>query len=530
MPTYEVTAPDGRVFDVTAPDGASQAQVLAYAKSQFRKMPRQADNSTARGLALGAQKPLDNLTSAAMQIPGVAAVDQLGQRMGFPGAREAVASNDAARRANTATGAQLVGNIAGTLPTLALPGGALAQGAAGGALLSDATDVEGAAMDAGLGAVAGKAGDMAVRGVANVIAPKVSAAVRTLADEGIPLTPGQAFGGVTKGIEDRLSGFPVVGDLITSARSRGVEAFNANVINKALGNIGQKLPQGIKAGREAVAYAADAIGQAYDAIVPTLSVTGDRTFTGAIGRIERASRSLPGSGARDFKAVVGDDVLQQLKQGATLTGEGFKTLESRLSKFSGSLKSSSDAYQRMVGEQVDEVLGELRGLLLRSNPAKRAELAQLNRAFAEQVRIERAAGAAGNPTGVFTPKQYSAAVRASDGSARKSAIARGRGMNQGFADAASDVLPATVPDSGTAGRAATGLGVSALASGSLGVPLPAIAAAGAAAIPYTRAGSAALNALLRSPSAARQGASNAAAAGRYPVRVAVPALLARRDD
>lgn len=36
MPTYEVTAPDGRVFEVTAPDGASQAEVLAYAQKNFK--------------------------------------------------------------------------------------------------------------------------------------------------------------------------------------------------------------------------------------------------------------------------------------------------------------------------------------------------------------------------------------------------------------------------------------------------------------------------------------------------------------
>ncbi len=35
LATYEVTAPDGTAFDVTAPEGASEADVLAYAKSQW---------------------------------------------------------------------------------------------------------------------------------------------------------------------------------------------------------------------------------------------------------------------------------------------------------------------------------------------------------------------------------------------------------------------------------------------------------------------------------------------------------------
>lgn len=36
MPTYEITSPDGRKFRVTAPDGASQEQVLAYARENIK--------------------------------------------------------------------------------------------------------------------------------------------------------------------------------------------------------------------------------------------------------------------------------------------------------------------------------------------------------------------------------------------------------------------------------------------------------------------------------------------------------------
>lgn len=37
MPTYRITSPDGQEFEVTAPEGASQDQVLEYAKSQWAK-------------------------------------------------------------------------------------------------------------------------------------------------------------------------------------------------------------------------------------------------------------------------------------------------------------------------------------------------------------------------------------------------------------------------------------------------------------------------------------------------------------
>jgi len=37
MATYEITSPDGQTYEVTAPDNASEAAVLAYAKTQFSK-------------------------------------------------------------------------------------------------------------------------------------------------------------------------------------------------------------------------------------------------------------------------------------------------------------------------------------------------------------------------------------------------------------------------------------------------------------------------------------------------------------
>lgn len=518
----DVRGPDGKI--TRFPDGTPDETVNAV-MSSFYSAPKPRDTSATRGFALGAAKPLDTLVSAAMAIPGVAVIDRFGQSMGMPGAREAVASNESARANNTRTGYQLLGNIAGTAPTLALPGGALVQGAAGGALLSDAKDAKGLAIDTALGAVGSKGGEFAVRGIGKVIAPKVAPNVRKLLDAKIPLTIGQAVGGATKAVEDRLAGFPIVGDVINSARSRGVDTFNRKVISGALENIGVKLPANVPTGRDAVAFAGGAISAAYNKLVPKLTATADATFTNALTKIEAQAKSLPGSGARDFRAVIGDDVLKDLLAGKTLSGEGFKTLESRLGKYAGSLKSSSDAYQRMVGDQVSDVLGELRGLLLRSNPAARQELKQINRAFAEQVRIDRAAGAAGNPTGVFTPKQYSAAVKASDTSARKSAVARGRALNQGFADAASDVLPNAVPDSGTAGRAALGLLASGAAGTLAGISPAAIAGAGLASIPYTRAGQQAIGAIF-SPGAKRAAARGLVDRAAIPIGVAAPALIA----
>lgn len=36
MPIFNVTAPDGTVIEVNAPEGATQAQAIAYAQSQYK--------------------------------------------------------------------------------------------------------------------------------------------------------------------------------------------------------------------------------------------------------------------------------------------------------------------------------------------------------------------------------------------------------------------------------------------------------------------------------------------------------------
>ena len=46
MPQYEIKAPDGRKFRVTAPEGATQEQVLEYAKANFPKQEQPAPSPT----------------------------------------------------------------------------------------------------------------------------------------------------------------------------------------------------------------------------------------------------------------------------------------------------------------------------------------------------------------------------------------------------------------------------------------------------------------------------------------------------
>lgn len=176
MPTYIVTTSDGRRHRVTTRREASQEELQAAVREQQPK----SDDSRARGFLGGVLKPLDNAATWLSEAPVIGpALDSLGQAMGMDSTRSAVAKNDSLRRNNTRKGYQMAGGIFGTLPTMALPGGVLAQGAASGALLSeDPRNPRGVARDAFIGAAAGKIGEQVGK---RVIAPAAERIGRTKA-------------------------------------------------------------------------------------------------------------------------------------------------------------------------------------------------------------------------------------------------------------------------------------------------------------------------------------------------------------
>jgi len=61
MPTYDVTAPDGKVYEITAPEGASQEDVLAYAQSMYGQPQAP---KTKEGVGTSVRRGVEQLGSA----------------------------------------------------------------------------------------------------------------------------------------------------------------------------------------------------------------------------------------------------------------------------------------------------------------------------------------------------------------------------------------------------------------------------------------------------------------------------------
>lgn len=374
---------------------------------------------------------------------------------------------------------RFAGEVVGTAPTMFA--GPLAAGAMSGGLLTDKKDAGGIAGDVAFGGVAGKLGDAAMRGVGGLIGPKLDDAVKFLAKEGVPMTPGQLAGGALKSVEDAMTGTPLLGDMIKGGQRRSVEGLNRAAVERSLRPLGLKLPKEIPTGHDAVAFAQDALSDAFTDVLPKLTLRTDKQFADALKTIDVSTLSAPAK-AR-LKNILKVQVADRLGKG--VTGEQFKAAESQLRTISSNFAKSGNYDDQTTGAILKDVLSEIREMAARQNPKDAATLRAINEGYANLVRVEKAAASANE--GIFSVPQLRTAAR--QGGSRKG-NARGTSLLQDLAEAGQKVLPSKVPDSGTASR----LMVNTLLGGG------GLAAAGAAPfINPLMAGPAVLGGLLAAP-------------------------------
>jgi hypothetical protein len=378
-------------------------------------------------------------------------------------------------------------------------GGATGFGTAEGDL---ADRLEGTAIGAGVGALTGAAGQRVVDRFARGAVGADTTAARQLSREGVQLTPGQMLqeaplvGGMIRGTEDRLAGWPLVGDAIQSARIRGFETANIAGAQRGLTPIGETIPSKIAPGYEAVEYVQDRLGQAYADVLSRVSPTIDAPLdTGIAEILADAPASMGEARARQLAEILSSRVMRNVDpETRRISGEEFKRIETVLGQQQRELARSVDSDQRALGLALGDIRSEFRDALARQYPAEAPRLQQINTGYANLVRIEDATGTAGamQRGGVFTAAQLANAVRRNTGS--RSQRGAGTGLMRDLATNMGEVLPSTVPDSGTAGRA----GLAALLAGGYylkpEIAIPVIAGVA----PYTKIGQALINLIYRS--------------------------------
>lgn len=377
--------------------------------------------------------------------------------------------------------------------------GATAQAVAGGAVGGAMQPVTGEgeflpqkAQQIGVSAVTAPIGEKIVSAAGRVLNPLVSKAEQTMRDLGITPTTGQTLGGQFKSMEEFAQNLPLIGSSIENARQRVLFDFNKSVVNNALKKVNDKLPSDV-VGRDAIAYASEQVSNKYDEVLSKMSFDLDFATTSNILSSLSKNTNLSANQRQEVASTLNDIVLGKFA-GQKIDGKEFKGIESDLRKKASNYLNSTVASEREVGQALSDVLGVLKKELYFQNPKQTPKLRRIDSAYSDLSVINIAAANSGAQSGVFTPKQFSTAVRQADATRRKSAFAKGKAKSQEISDAAVDVLGdqsrATL-EGRIAASTLGGLGM--LSQPQIGIPL-------AATVPtmYSESGQAILDALLRS--------------------------------
>jgi len=303
----------------------------------------------------------------------------------------------------------------------------------------------------GAGTVLGAATPVISSAIGRMISPNASTNpnLELLRREGVNPTVGQSLGGWANAAEEKAASLPIMGDMISRARTQAQREFNQAAINRATAPINARV-QGT--GQDAVREAGDLIGDAYTAARNQMGAFQiDQQGTAEIARIRNMVSQLPRQQQRTFQNTF-DAISTDISPNGTIPAQVFKRIDSKIGKEAANFSGSTDSYQRQLGEALTELQNSIAAAGRRANPNADAMFTAADRAYANLVRLEGASKAAINSEGVFTPGQLNAAIRQADQSVRKRAVGRGTALMQDLGNAGQQVLGNKVPNSGTADR------------------------------------------------------------------------------
>lgn len=340
----------------------------------------------------------------------------------------------------------------------------------------------------GLGALTAGAMTGVGQVASKVIKPEISKDVSTLLDHNIRVGTDQMAGeGGSK-----LTSVPIVGNLINQNHNRAIEDLNTAVLNKSLGEIGEKIPPTVaQSGNDALTYTRQRLSDSYDTLLPKLSgnindattnTLGQRLLTdgenAVIGGDKPMSfhdkyaelmkkpfyRTMHVDKANELGNILHNEITSTFNNDGSFNGDQFKAVESGLNSQIKAYSISQNPQDQKIASGLKETLGLLKDQLKASNPEGERELKNINSGYHIFKVAQRAASSTAAPNGVFNPSQLYAAVKNADKSLDKRAFTEGKLPLYDLASAAKNIL-SDYKDSGTAGRAAAAAAAGAVASG-----------------------------------------------------------------
>lgn len=436
-----------RIVEPAADDAAPTRKIRIIEPATAARAAGGRKTSQSLGFMEGVARPIENFQAInplnAFDMPGSHA------RQARETARQGMHTYFDQREQTERPGTvgKIAGNILGTLPVMAVTRNPLAGGALQGALLSEEKDPMGVATDAAMGAGLNWLGGKAVEGVADFIKPVIDPAVQRLKAAGVSLTPGMVQGGKAMVREDKRISRPIVGDMIVAGRQKTAETFNTATVNRALEPLGVKVPDGVKPGHDAIAEAKKLVGDAYDAVIPHVSVQlNGQQFAQSVFQ---AARNLKPGMQKQLQQIMNNEL-----GGGNLAGDALKRAQGEIRRLAGKYSRSLNANENLLGDALHAVDDELSAAMVAQNPQLAPRLQKVNKAYRGYRIVADAASKTDD--GVFNTGQLKQSVRKGDFSKNKDATARGQAFMQDLSTDARKVIPSKTPDSGTAGRLQAG--------------------------------------------------------------------------
>lgn len=370
----------------------------------------------------------------------------------------------AARAAQGQTGtdwARMAGQVA---PSLALPmtgggiGAGLISGAAGGAIQGAVNTGPGQsygqnmALGGGVGALAGGAAGALGSAIGGA---QLSPDAQRLVDMGVTPTPGQAMGGTLGSMEEKIGKtIPGLGEQVRNAQNAATAQFNRGMYQNALAPLGAQLPNDIAAGSGGIQHVNDTIGNAYQQLESQARFQPRGQFLSDLGQIRTSLAQNSPASLPQFDNIVDKQIAAKL-QGGVMNGAQWGDTRSSISTFARNQRlGNATPDNRMLADHLDDLNQAINTQVVRNSPPGiQPALQNANAAWARYKQLETAAGSTGasNNGNVFTPAQYTAAIRKGSTASQKSTNS---GLNADVAASAQNVLGNRIPNSGTPERAA----------------------------------------------------------------------------
>lgn len=506
MPTFKVQAPDGMIIKVEAADEATAIRgAQEHYASKRSQPPKKQDMLTkAAGFMANVNRGLGIGDEIAGAVQGTINAVQGKANPYASGMQQQRAMEDQFQASSPRMAA--LGRGIGNAGTMAVPVG---QGAATLANASRATNAVRGAVSAGLSGAAYAAADrgtaaerlksagetarnpvvLGLGAVGGAMAPAAakpkpmaSTAPKTdkaiLGDVGISTSIPQQMGRAAKGVEDLLKRFPITGQAMSGYQDRQIGQLNRAIGLKALQPVGKSIPKNIRPGFDMVQHVDDELGKVYQQaadLVPSVKL--DRELQTEFTDIAKRAVDLPESEAAQFERIIKDRT-QRLQDGAT--GKMVKDIHSELGGLQAeAAKKGQDTLASMIGDTRRAIMGTV----ARANPQAGKLIKRADQGWAIYSIMNDAAAAASARGGVFLPGQLNTQVRSAARRVGSNMAGKGLGPMQDIATAASNTIPDSYGNPGTANTAA-------LAGGGVGLftePTSTIAAAGglaAVSTPY----------------------------------------------